>query len=64
MNSKVKAKNEKAPDFIVYEEKPREEYVKSSDANAVTASAVSETPATPVAAVETATDSELPAILQ
>lgn len=62
--NKGKAKNEKAPDFIVYEEKPREEYVKNSDASVTATPAVEVAPVAPVASVETATDSDLPTILQ
>jgi hypothetical protein len=59
--NKGKAKNEKAPDFIVYEEKPREEYVKNSDASVAATPAVE---TAPVVAAEPATDSDLPTILQ
>lgn len=60
--NKGKAKNEKAPDFIVYEEKPREEYVKDSASNS-TVDNTTETVAVKPTSVETV-DSDLPTILQ
>ena len=60
--NKGKAKNEKAPDFIVYEEKPREEYVKDSASSSAVDNATEPVAVKP-ASVETV-DSDLPTILQ
>lgn len=58
--NKGKSKNEKAPDFIVYEEKPREEYVGASTSEASSSVDSVSSPAKPA----DASDADLPDILQ
>ena len=54
--NKGKVKNERAPDFIIYEDRPREETATASEGSP---SSVSETPVS-----ETSVDTDLPEALQ